>query len=156
MATIYFFNEDINFSLKNKQKIKTWIKEIIAVEGFQLVDLNFIFCSDNYLHQLNLQYLNHDDYTDIITFDKTDVAEKVSGDIFISIDRVFENASNFGMEKTQEIRRIIIHGVYHLLGYKDKSKQEKKLMTDKENEALSLWEKIDVPRGTSSQTKPSL
>lgn len=150
MGVIRFFSEDINFSLPQKLQTKSWINLIINSEGALLNDLNIIFCSDDYLHKLNLQYLQHDDYTDILTFDKIEEIGKVSGDIFISIERVKENADNLNHEFILELKRVIIHGIFHLLGYEDKHKNQKKIMTQKENEALNLLSQFDVPRGTSS------
>jgi rRNA maturation RNase YbeY len=150
MGVIRFFSEDINFSLPQKLQTKSWINLIINSEGALLNDLNIIFCSDDYLHKLNLQYLQHDDYTDILTFDKIEEKGKVSGDIFISIERVKENADNLNHEFILELKRVIIHGIFHLLGYEDKHKNQKKIMTQKENEALNLLSQFDVPRGTSS------
>jgi rRNA maturation RNase YbeY len=150
MGVIRFFSEDINFSLPQKLQTKSWINLIINSEGALLNDLNIIFCSDDYLHKLNLQYLQHDDYTDILTFDKIEEKGKVSGDIFISIERVKENADNLNQEFILELKRVIIHGIFHLLGYEDKHKNQKKIMTQKENEALNLISQFDVPRGTSS------
>ncbi|MDQ3535526.1 MAG: rRNA maturation RNase YbeY [Bacteroidota bacterium] len=142
MGVIRFFSEDINFSLPQKLQTKSWINLIINSEGALLNDLNIIFCSDDYLHKLNLQYLQHDDYTDILTFDKIEEKGKVSGDIFISIERVKENADNLNQEFILELKRVIIHGIFHLLGYKDKHKNQKKIMTQKENEALNLLSTI--------------
>src|SRR6185312_7511210 len=101
--------------------------------GFKLKELNYIFCSDSYLLQINQQYLDHDTYTDIVTFDNSDIAKTITGDIFISIDRIRENASKFGVTEANEVHRVIIHGALHLLGYKDKSPADKKKMTLKED-----------------------
>ena len=138
MAGINFFNEDINFILKNKIKLKTWIKETIKAEGYKLNELNFIFCSDNYLLEINRQYLNHDTFTDIITFDNSDVNKLIVGDIFISYERICYNASKFAVSEQDELHRVIIHGTLHLLGYKDKSKIDKAVMTQKEDHYLQL------------------
>lgn len=107
-------------------------------------ELNFIFCSDEYLLSINQEYLNHDTFTDIITFDNSDTAKVISGDIFISIPRVKENASNLGVEEPEELRRVIIHGVLHLAGYFDKSKTDKALMTEKEDYYLSRFHQITI------------
>lgn len=137
-GTINFFNEDIDFTLKNKIKLKRWIKTTIVSENHKLGELNFIFCSDEYLLEVNKQYLNHDTYTDIITFDNSDINLLIIGDIFISYDRIRENAVKFGVSEIDELHRIIIHGTLHLLGYKDKSKADKALMTTKEDIYLHL------------------
>ena len=100
-------------------------------------DINYIFCSDNYLHQINFQYLDHDTFTDIITFDQSD-KDQIEGDIFISIDRVHENANERNISFVNELHRVMIHGILHLLGYNDKTPKEKQLMREKEDECLSL------------------
>src|SRR6201996_8906246 len=137
MPAIQFFEEDITYTLKNKTKVRQWITETIASEGFTLQELTYIFCSDNYLLQINRQYLDHDTYTDIITFDNSEGNNIVTGDIFISIERIRENAAKFNVSETTELHRVIIHGVLHLLGYKDKSAPDKKKMTEKEDYYLS-------------------
>ena len=140
MATINFFLEDISFSLKNKIKLRNWIKNTIVSEGKKLGELNFIFCSDTYLLEINQQYLKHDTFTDIITFDSSEVEGIINGDIFISYERVQENAAKFSTSIPNELHRIIIHGTLHLLGYKDKTKPAKALMTQKEDEYLQKRE----------------
>ncbi len=136
-SKISFFSEDTDFTLKQKTNIRTWINTVITTEGKSSGYLNLIFCSDNYLLNINQQYLNHDTYTDIITFDSSEEEDCIEGDVFISIDRVRENASNFGILEKDEIHRVIVHGILHLLGYKDKSKNDKDLMTSKEDYYLS-------------------
>lgn len=133
MAAINFFLEDVKFTLKNKTLTRAWIKETIIAEGYQLSELNFILCSDEYLLQINREYLQHDDYTDVITFDNSEELKAIVGDIFISLDRVKENAKQFGSTAFDELCRVMIHGTLHLLGYKDKTKAAKKLMTEKED-----------------------
>lgn len=133
MPVINFFQEDVNFKLTGKLLLKKWIKETIAAEGFKLDELNYIFCSDEYLLGINQQYLNHDTYTDIITFDNSETEGVITGDIFISIERIRENADQFKVPLMRELQRVVIHGALHLLGYKDKKPAEKKLMTEKED-----------------------
>lgn len=133
MPSIQFFEEDVAYKLKDKIKVRRWITDTIVAEGFQLQELNFIFCSDEYLLQINKQYLDHDTYTDIITFDNSDVKGLITGDIFISIPRIKENAGVFNTDVTTELHRVIIHGTLHLLGYKDKTASSKEKMTQKEN-----------------------
>src|ERR1700759_1474650 len=133
MPAISFFEEDIKFKLKDKTLVRKWITETILAEGFQLSELNYIFCSDAYLLQINQQYLDHDTYTDIITFDNSETPGKIVGDIFISIERIRENAEKFNVTETRELQRVIIHGTLHLLGYPDKKPAEKKVMTEKED-----------------------
>lgn len=133
---INFYVEDIDFTLSNHLLIFDWIKNTIVNEGKKLRYLNFIFCSDNYLHKINVEYLNHDTFTDVITFPYSK-DNYIEGDIFISIDRIKENAQSFNVSFENELHRVMIHGTLHLLGYLDKSTEEKTLMTQKENEYLS-------------------
>jgi probable rRNA maturation factor len=133
MSSINFFEEDISFRLKNKNKVKQWIKTAIEAEGCTLKELNYIFCSDQYLLHINQQYLDHDTYTDIITFDNSDTEKTITGDIFISIERIRENAIKFNSGEINELHRVIIHGALHLLGYQDKTAENKRIMTGKEN-----------------------
>jgi len=135
--SIQYCSEDISVPKFQKRKISGWIKETIISEEKIPGDISFIFCSDNYLLEVNKQYLNHDYFTDIITFDYVE-NNVVSGDIFISCDRVKENAREFNAEFLYELSRIIIHGILHLCGYKDKSKKDKLLMTQKEDFYLNL------------------
>lgn len=141
---INFFFEDIEFDFQNQQLLIDWIKASIKTEQQQLGQLNFIFCSDNYLHEMNLKFLKHDTLTDIITFPYSD--SEIKGDIFISIDRVHENAIIFAHSFEQELNRVMIHGVLHLLGFGDKTEIEKTQMTSKENEYLFLLNgmKLDI------------
>jgi len=134
---IHFFSEDISFTLKHKGLLRTWIKNTIVEEGFKLRELNFIFCSDNYLLSMNQQYLKHDTFTDIITFDNSEKKGEIVGDIFISLERIQENAQGFKVKTEDELHRVMIHGTLHLLGYGDKGKEAKALMTDKEDLYLS-------------------
>ena len=137
MPVINFFEEDIAYKIKNKTALRHWLKATIAAESFKLKELSYIFCSDSYLLQINQQYLNHDTYTDIITFDNSDIESVIVGDIFISIERIRENAANFNLPEAEELHRVIIHGALHLLGYKDKTPADKKKMTEKEDFYLS-------------------
>lgn len=133
---IYFYQQEISYSIKQKNKVRNWINQTILTERYSLQILNFIFCSDEYLLKLNEQYLNHDTYTDIITFDNSESPKIIVGDIFISIDRIRENAKNFKTTFTNELHRVIIHGTLHLMGYADKNTKAKKMMIDKEDEYL--------------------
>ena len=135
--SINYCCEDVSSPKIQKRKITNWIKEAILAEGKIVGDISFIFCSDDYLLDVNKQYLNHDYYTDIITFDYVD-KDVISGDIFISCDRVKENAAEYKTGFNNELSRIIIHGVLHLLGFKDKSEKEKLLMTKKEDIYLEV------------------
>jgi len=136
MPQISFFEEDIHYNLKEKIKVKQWIKDTIAAEGYKLDELTYIFCSDEYLLKMNRQYLDHDTYTDIITFDNSTTEKTITGDIFISIDRIRENAAKFNQTVVNELHRVIIHGVLHLLGYKDKTPADNKKMTQMEDKYL--------------------
>ena len=133
MPLIQFFEEDISYKIKSKKSLRQWLTQTINAEGFQLKELTCIICSDNYLLQINQQYLNHDTYTDIITFDNSDLEKVIIGDVFISIERVRENAAKFNISETDELHRVMIHGVLHLLGYKDKTPVTKQKMTQKED-----------------------
>lgn len=135
------FSEECSFRLKGKLKIKRWIKQVVENYGYKLGEVSYVFCSDERILEVNKQYLSHDFYTDIITFDYVE-RERVSGDIFISIDRVEENAQDFNVSFQQELLRVVIHGVLHLLGFEDHSQEEQQLMRQKENEAIALWDKI--------------
>jgi probable rRNA maturation factor len=129
---IQFCTEDITFSLKDKLKHKAWLNEVAKQEGKKILELSYVFCSDDYLLQINKEYLNHDTLTDIVTFDNSEDPKKIEGDIFISIDRVKENGEKLGTSET-ELERVMVHGLLHLLGYKDKKKEDKALMTEKED-----------------------
>jgi rRNA maturation RNase YbeY len=133
MPAINFFEEGISFTLKDKAKVRTWVTHTVIAEGYRLKELNYIFCSDEYLLQINQQYLNHDTLTDIVTFDNSEIPGSITGDIFISIERIRENASKFNVSERDELHRVIIHGALHLLGYTDKSKADKAKMTEKED-----------------------
>lgn len=133
MPAINFFEEDIKFKLKQKTQVRKWIKDTIEDEGYKLKELNYIFCSDAYLIEINRQYLDHDTYTDIVTFDNSEVEGDIVGDIFISIERTRENAAKFNVADADELHRVIIHGALHLLGYTDKKPADKKIMTQKED-----------------------
>jgi probable rRNA maturation factor len=137
MPAISFFEEGISFRLKDKAKVRQWVTDTIIAEGFKLKELNYIFCSDAYLLDINKQYLDHDTYTDIVTFDNSEEKGKIVSDIFISIERIRENAIKFNVTETTELHRVIIHGALHLLGYKDKLPVDKQKMTQKEDFYLS-------------------
>jgi len=141
---IHFHTEDIGFTLKNKTRIKKWIVETIERKKREVGEINFIFCSDAYLLTINKQYLQHDTFTDIITFDysKESISLPISGDIFISLERIKENAVTFSKTVEEELQRVIIHGVLHLLGYKDKTKSAKEEMTKEENNCLKKLKSI--------------
>jgi probable rRNA maturation factor len=130
--TILFHNADTSYILKNKRIISSWITDTIKEEEKQLEEISYIFCTDDYLLKINQEHLNHDTYTDIITFDYTEDGI-ISSEIYISVDRVRENAKNLGVGPLDEMHRVIIHGVLHLCGYKDKSDLQSQEMRGKEN-----------------------
>lgn len=130
------FNYETDFSLEQEMQISDWITETILEENCKVGDIDYIFCSDNYLHQLNVDFLNHDTLTDIISFDYS-VGKELHGEIYISVDRVKENASDFEVSFENEMTRVMIHGILHYCGYKDKSEDEAKLMRSKEDYYLT-------------------
>lgn len=132
------FNYEIDFKLADEDRFKEWICTIIRSEKHVVGEVNYIFCDDDYLHAINMQYLNHDTLTDIISFDYTE-GDVVSGDIFISIERVVENAKDFSVSFDEELKRVLAHGVLHYCGYKDKTKQDEVLMRQKEDEKILLF-----------------
>lgn len=138
---IRFFYEEIEFKLANPAKTKKWLTISASKEKRGIKNINYIFCSDDFLLRLNAKYLNHHTLTDIITFDES-VGKSISGEIYISIDRVAENAFAYQCDFQTEVRRIMIHGVLHLCGYSDKHKSEKILMRKKEDTYLSLWHNL--------------
>jgi rRNA maturation RNase YbeY len=135
---IYFSSENIHFDLKGKMRVKRWITVIIKAQGKKVGDISYLFCDDAYLIEVNRSYLNHDTYTDIITFDYVE-DNLISGDIMISVERVKENAQLFGSTFDQELHRVIIHGILHLLGQGDKTAPEAAQMRKKEEAALAVW-----------------
>jgi rRNA maturation RNase YbeY len=135
---ISFQNQEIQFQLSDKIKIKSWIKTIVELEKKILGQINFVFTSDAELLKTNIEFLNHNTYTDIITFDYCE-GKLINGDIIISIERVKENAQKFKVDFDSEVKRVIIHGVLHLCGYKDKSTKDTEVMKGKENWALKKF-----------------
>ena len=136
---IHFFSEEIQYTLKEKLNRKRWLTKIATNAGFKIKELNYVFCSDEYLRQMNRDYLKHDTYTDIITFDNSEKKDDIEGDIFISIDRVRENAKTLAQEVETEMNRVLAHGLLHLMGYKDKTQEEAALMRLKEEESIKLY-----------------
>jgi probable rRNA maturation factor len=132
------FNYEADFSLSDENRYADWISRVILSENKKEGDINYIFCDDDYLHEINLQYLNHDDLTDIISFDYS-VGNELHGDIFISIERVKENAEDFNVSFDEELLRVMAHGVLHYAGYKDKSDNDEIVMRSKEEEKMRLF-----------------
>lgn len=136
-SKIFYFSEDITFELDNNKAVSKWLETVCTQENKELVSLNYIFCSDGYLLKINQEHLNHDYYTDVISFPlSTDVVE---GDIFISIDRVKENAAALKVSFDKELHRVMVHGLLHFLGYRDKTEEEQTKMTLKEDSYLDQF-----------------
>jgi len=135
---VIFFNYQTDFQLDNQQLYKEWIIKVILSEDKEAGEINYIFCDDEELYKINTQYLNHQTLTDVISFDYTE-GNKISGDIFISIERVRENASIFNVSFDEELLRVMIHGVLHYCGYKDKTKEKQAEMRLKENEKIKMF-----------------
>ncbi|RBL93492.1 rRNA maturation RNase YbeY [Chitinophaga flava] len=133
---IQFTDHEIKVNLKDKRKLKSFLKDLFASEGQGLKELHYIFCSDAYLLEINKEFLQHDTYTDIVTFEMGEDPDVTEGEIYISFDRVVENAEKFNVPVNQELHRVIFHGALHLCGFKDKSKEEDALMRKKEDEYL--------------------
>ena len=140
--SIYFSAENKNFELENEPKVKKWITAVVNAQSMRVGNISYLFCDDAYLINVNRTYLDHDTYTDIITFDYVE-GSVVSGDILISVERVRENASLFNSSFERELLRVIIHGVLHLLGQADKSDEDAAMMRKKEEVALDMWNTID-------------
>jgi probable rRNA maturation factor len=132
------FNYENDFNLDNEAEISTWISDVIVSENKKEGDINYIFCNDDFLLNINQQYLNHDTLTDIISFDYS-VGNELHGDIFISTERVAENALDFGVSFSDELLRVLSHGVLHYCGYKDKSEADELLMRNKEDEKIKMF-----------------
>lgn len=132
------FSYESDFILTNEDIFSNWIEEVITSESYVLGEVNYIFCDDEYLHKINLEYLKHDTLTDIITFDNT-VGKNIYSDIFISVERVEDNAKDFKVTFEEELKRVIIHGILHICGYKDKSDSEAALMRSKENDKIKIF-----------------
>ena len=131
------FHYETSFELTNENFLNDWINTIVLSHGYTIGEINYIFCDDTYLHKLNLDFLQHDTLTDIISFDST-LGKLIGGDIFISVERVVENAKDYKVSFTDELHRVMIHGVLHYMGFKDKSIVDKKRMRKEEDNALFL------------------
>lgn len=126
------FNYENDFKLDNELELSNWISNVIKTEECIEDEINYIFCDDDYLHKLNVQFLDHDTLTDILSFDYS-IGKNLQGDIYISTERVADNAKDFNVEFSQELKRVLVHGILHYCGYKDKTEEEAKLMRSKEN-----------------------
>lgn len=137
------FNIEIdNFKLQEKLKLKKWLNDVAKAESFKIGELNYVFLDDDGLLKINIQYLNHDTLTDIITFDNSETKNKIEGDIFISIERIKENAIKFKVNLETELRRVLVHGLLHLCGYGDKTKADKLIMRSKEDFYINIYGKF--------------
>lgn len=132
------FNYETDFELENETNYEEWIQAIIDSENFTEGEINYIFCDDEYLHKINVEYLDHDTFTDIISFDYT-IGNLISGDIFISIERVKENTQEYEVLFIKELQRVMSHGILHYCGYKDKFEEDSNLMRLKENEKIEMF-----------------
>lgn len=132
------FNYETDFELPNENQLSNWLSQVILSENKKEGDINYIFCDDEYLLNLNKQYLDHDTLTDIISFDYS-VGNELHGDIFISVERVRENAQDFNVTFEDELKRVLVHGVLHYCGFKDKSKEDEQLMRQKEDEKIKMF-----------------
>lgn len=137
-STIYFINNDISFNLKNKRKLREWISSATLKENKQIGNITFIFCDDEYLTDINIKYLNSNNLTDIITFNYNE-DRIISGDIMMSIERIKENAKHYKKYFQDELLRVMIHGILHLCGYKDKTEKEEAIMREKEDYYLNEY-----------------
>jgi probable rRNA maturation factor len=135
---IHFFTEDISFTLNEEEDTISWIEKVLKKEGYSAENINYIFCSDDHLLTMNQEYLNHDTLTDIITFDHSEQTTNLEADVFISIQRVEDNAKSLAKDFTDELHRVIIHGLLHLIGLGDKTEAERQEMREKEDACLSL------------------
>ncbi|MFH4969259.1 rRNA maturation RNase YbeY [Gaetbulibacter sp. M240] len=131
------YNFESDFELKDQDKLSDWIHKVVSEESCVLGDLNYVFCDDEYLHKINVEFLDHDTLTDIISFDYS-LGKTLHGDIYISVERVQENAEEYNVSFEEELHRVMVHGILHYCGYKDKTKQDAKLMREKENHYLKL------------------
>lgn len=132
------FNYESDFELDNEEAYSNWLSNVILSENKKEGEINYIFCDDEYLHKINVEYLQHDTLTDIISFDYS-VGNELNGDIFVSIERVEDNAKDFNVSFDDELRRVLVHGVLHYCGYKDKSEKDEALMRQKEEEKMKLF-----------------
>jgi len=132
------FNYETDFNLDNEEAIASWLSAVIISEKKKEGEISYIFCDDEYLHKINLEYLNHDTLTDVISFDYS-MGNEISGDVFISVERVKDNAADFNVSFEDELKRVLVHGILHYCGYKDKGEAEEILMRSKEDEKITMF-----------------
>lgn len=132
------FNYETDFNLENEEAVTSWLGKVITSENKKEGEINYIFCDDEYLHKINVEYLNHDTLTDIISFDYS-VGNELHGDVFVSVERVKDNAADFNVSFEEELKRVLVHGILHYCGYKDKGEAEELLMRVKEDEKITMF-----------------
>jgi probable rRNA maturation factor len=132
------FNYESDFTLANEEAVATWLSAVIVSENKTEGEINYIFCDDEYLHKMNVEFLDHDTLTDVISFDYT-MGNKISGDVFVSVERVLDNSKDFNTTFDEELKRVLVHGVLHYCGYKDKSEADEVVMRSKEEEKLTMF-----------------
>ncbi len=132
------FNYETDFNLDNEEAVTSWLGKVITSENKKEGEINYIFCDDEYLHKINVEYLDHDTLTDIISFDYS-MGNELHGDIFVSVERVKDNASDFNVSFEEELKRVLVHGILHYCGYKDKGEAEELLMRSKEDEKIAMF-----------------
>jgi rRNA maturation RNase YbeY len=139
---IHFFEEEVKFRLKEKNKYKRWLRNIAEEGGYILGEINYVFCSDEYLHEKNVEFLNHDTLTDIITFDNSEKEKTIEADIFVSIERVIDNCEKMNILFEAELLRVMSHGLLHLMGYKDKKEEDISAMRKMEDFSILRFQKM--------------
>jgi probable rRNA maturation factor len=132
------FNYESDFTLDNEEAIATWLSAVIVSENKSEGEINYIFCDDEYLHKINVEYLDHDTLTDVISFDYT-MGNEISGDVFVSVERVLDNSKDYNTSFDEELKRVLVHGLLHYCGYKDKSEADETVMRNKEEEKLTMF-----------------
>jgi probable rRNA maturation factor len=132
------FNYEFEFTLANEEAVATWLSAVIVSENKTEGEINYIFCDDEYLHKMNVEFLDHDTLTDVISFDYT-MGNEISGDVFVSVERVLDNSKDFKTSFDEELKRVLVHGVLHYCGYKDKTEADEALMRNKEEEKLAMF-----------------
>ena len=137
-GTIRFFSEEIDFILSHPIRIRRWLRHVAEAEGTFVNELTYVFCSDEYLHRMNVEFLNHDTFTDIITFDASEGQEGLTGELYVSVERVADNAQSFDVAFHLELARVLVHGLLHLCGYSDKNELQQTEMRKIENQYISL------------------
>lgn len=136
-GTIRFFSEEIDFKVPHPNRLRRWLRQVAEAEGTSVNELTYVFCSDEYLHRMNVEYLDHDTLTDIITFDTSEGEEGLTGELYVSVERVADNAQLFGVTFDLELARVLVHGLLHLCGYSDKKDAQQLEMRRLESQYIS-------------------